>query len=93
MENDGKKTGRAETNLLEWERSWKNMKILKYPTRFATELRLGVRENPNVDDVLAENVMLPEVDTRREYCVPTVIEDQLIRTAMQNVMLLAWIQA
>ena len=51
--------------------------------------------------MLAENVMLPEVDTRREYCVPTpeeteyllVIEDQLIRTAMQNVMLLAWIQA
>ena len=43
VENHGKKTGRAETNLLEWERSWKYMKILKYPTRFATELRLGVR--------------------------------------------------
>ena len=27
-----RKTGRIETNLLEWERSWKNMKILKYPT-------------------------------------------------------------
>ena len=39
VENDGKlhyrinrKTGRIETNLLEWERSWKNVKILKYPT-------------------------------------------------------------
>ena len=50
MENDGKlyhrinkKTKRrAEANLLEWERSWKNVKILKYPTRFANELRLGV---------------------------------------------------
>ena len=108
VENDGKlyhrinkKTGRAETNLLEWERSWKNVKILKYPTRFANELRLGVRENPNVDDVLAENVMLPEVDTGREYWVPTpeetnellAIEDQVIRTARQNVMFLAWRQA
>ena len=52
VENDGKmyyrinrKTGRIETNLLEWERSWKNVKILKYPTRFANELRLGVRDN------------------------------------------------
>ena len=46
-ENDGKlfyrinkKTGRAETNLLEWERSWKNVKILKYPKRFANEITL-----------------------------------------------------
>ena len=50
VESDGKlfyridkKTGRTVTNLLEWERSWKNVKILKYPTRFANELRLGVR--------------------------------------------------
>ena len=49
VENDGKlyyyrinrKTGRIETNLLEWKRSWKNVKILTYPTRFANELRLG----------------------------------------------------
>ena len=54
-ENDGKlfhrmnkKTGRVETNLLEWEMSWKNGKILKHPTRFANELPLEVRENPTV---------------------------------------------
>ena len=53
VENDGKlffrinkRTGRAETNYLEWERSWKNVKILKYATRFAGELRSGVREIP-----------------------------------------------
>ena len=77
-ENDGKlyhrinkKTGRVETNLLEWERSWKNVKILKYPTRFANELRLGVRDNPTIEDVLAANAMLPEVDVNREYWNPT----------------------
>ena len=59
VENDGKlyfrinkKTGRPETNYLEWERSWKNIKILKYSTRFANELRTGVRENPTVDEIL-----------------------------------------
>ena len=36
-----RKTSRIETNLLEWKRSWKNVKILTYPTRFANELRLG----------------------------------------------------
>ena len=68
MESDGKlfyridkKTGRTVTNLLEWERSWKNVKILKYPTRFANELRLGVRENPTIEQILTNNVMLPEV--------------------------------
>ena len=68
-ENDGKlfyrinrKTGRIETNLLEWERSWKNVKILKYPTRFANELRLGVRDNHGLDQILQANVILPEVD-------------------------------
>ena len=42
--------------------------------------------------------MLPEVDTGREYWVPVpeetnkllAIEDQLISTARQNVMFLAW---
>ena len=54
MESDRKlfyridrKTGRTIPNVLEWERSWKNVKILKYPTRFANELRLGVRDNPH----------------------------------------------
>ena len=28
-----RRTGRTETNLLEWERSWKNVKILKHPSR------------------------------------------------------------
>ena len=96
-----KKTGRTVTNLLEWERSWKNVKILKYPTRFANELRLGARENPTVERVLTSNVMLPEVDTAREYWTPSVeqaiqlaaIEDQEIRTTMSNAMFLEWRQA
>ena len=31
---------------------WKNVKILKYPTRFANELRLGVRDNQGLDQIL-----------------------------------------
>ena len=72
-ESDGKlyyrinrKTGRIETNLLEWERSWKNVKILEYPTRFANELRLGERVQYDLAQILATNVMLPDVDTARE---------------------------
>ena len=77
VDNDGKlfsrtdrRTGRPITNLLEWERSWKNVKILKYPTRFTNELRLGVRDNPTVEQVLQANVILPEVDTSREFWGP-----------------------
>ena len=78
VENDGKlhyrinrKTGHIETNLLEWERSWKNVKILKYPTRLKNELRLGVRDNYTLDQILEADVMLPEVNTAREYWTPT----------------------
>ena len=38
-----KKTGRSETNYLEWERSWKNVKILQFPAKYAEELRSGQR--------------------------------------------------
>ena len=87
VENDGelyyrinRKTGRIETNLLEWERSWKNVKILKYPTRFANELRLGVRDNYTLEQILEANVMLPGVDTAREYWTPTPEQNaELIR--------------
>ena len=48
----GRKSGRVETNLLEWERSWKDVKILKYPTRYADELRTGVRNPANEEEVL-----------------------------------------
>ena len=65
-----KKTSRAKTNLLEWERSWKKVKILMYPTRFANERHLGARENSTVEDLLAENTMLPDVDVGREYWTP-----------------------
>ena len=99
VESDGKlfhridkKTGRTVTNLFEWERSWKNVKILKYPTSFANELRLGVRANPTVEQIFKSNVMLPEVDTAREFWTPTVeqniqlatIEDQAIRATISN---------
>ena len=98
VENDGKlffrinkRTGRAETNYLEWERSWKNVKILKYATRFAGELRSGVRENPSVEEILAANAMQPEVDITREFWVPSpeqaaslvAIEDVGARAAME----------
>ena len=107
VENDGKvyyrinrKTGRIETNLLEWERSWKNVKILKYPTRFANELRLGVRDNHGLDQILEANVIIPEVDTAREYWVPTIeeqaalnaIEDEAARTLLSNQLFLIWRQ-
>ena len=108
MENDGKlyyrinrKTGRIETNLLEWERSWKNVKILKYPTRFANELRLGERDIYTLDQILEANVMVPEVDMAREYWTPTpeqnaelmLIEDLIARTAISDELFLQWRQA
>ena len=82
-----RKTSRIETNLLDWERSWKNVKILTYPTRFANELRLG--PDPG------------GVDTVREYWTPTpeqnaeltLIEDLAGRTARSNELFLQWRQA
>ena len=62
-----RKTARIETNLLEWERSWKNVKILKYPTRYDTELRLGESIEHEITQILAANPMLPDVDTAREH--------------------------
>ena len=107
VESDGKlyyrinrKRGRIETNLLEWERSWKNVKILKYPTRFANELRLGVRYNHGLVQILEANVILREVDATREYWVPTIeeqaalnaIEDEAARTLLSNQLFLIWRQ-
>ena len=66
-----RKTGRVETNFLEWERSWKNVKILQFPARYAEELRSGQRGVYTAEQILARNVMLPEVDTAREYWQPT----------------------
>ena len=47
------------------------MKILKYPTCYASELRSGVRAQYTVEQVLAANPMLPDVDTVREFWIPT----------------------
>ena len=66
-----RKTGRVETNFLEWERSWKNVKILQFPARYADELRSGQRGVYTVEQILARNVMLPEVDTAKEFWLPT----------------------
>ena len=108
VENDGKlffrinkKTGRPETNYLEWERSWKNVKILKYSSRFANELRTGVRENPTVEEILEANVTLPDLDATREFWIPTVeqtaaltaIENAAARAAAENAMFVAWRRA
>ena len=65
-----KKTGRSETNYLEWERSWKNVKILQFPATYAKELRSGPRAEYTVEQILARNRMLPEVDTAREFWLP-----------------------
>ena len=40
-------------------------------TRFANELRLGVRDNYTLDQILEASVMLSEVDTAIEYWTPT----------------------
>ena len=95
-----KKTGRAETNYLEWERSWKNVKILKYATRFANELQ-GERENPTVQEILDINIMLPDLDATRESWIPTVeqtaaltaIEDAGQRATAENAKFVAWRRA
>ena len=62
-----KKSERSETNDLEWERSWKNAKVLKFPAKHAEELRLGQRAEYTVEQILARNVMQPEDDTAREF--------------------------
>ena len=62
-----KKTGRSEANYLEWERSWKNVKILQFPANYAKELRSGQRAKYTVEQILARNRMLPEVDTDSEF--------------------------
>ena len=93
-----KRTGRIDTNLLEWERSWKNVKILKYPTRYANELRLGERIDHDIDRILEANPMLPEVDTAREHWIPTAeqtaelntINPRVARDARRNEMYLTW---
>ncbi len=76
----GRKSGRVETNLLEWERSWKNVKILKYPTRYADELRTGVRNPANEEEVLAGLQILPELDAAREFWRPTAEEAEELAT-------------
>ena len=76
------------------------MKILKYPTRFANELRLGVRDNHGLDQILQANVILPEVDATREYWNPTIeeqaalnaIEDEAAGTLLSNQLFLTWRQ-
>ena len=77
------------------------MKILEYPTRFANELRLGERVQHDLAQILAANVMLPDVDTAREYWVPTpeqteelnAIAARPARDARSNLMFLEWREA
>ena len=66
-----RKTGSVETNILERERSWKNVKILQFPARYAEKLRSGQKGLYTVEQILARNVMLPDVDTDRECWTPT----------------------
>ncbi len=93
-----KRTGRTETNLLEWERSWKNVKILKYPSRYGEELRSGVRNLGNGEEELAELQILPELDVAREFWRPTPEQVEILaginprvrKDAARDDMYFAW---
>ena len=52
-----RRTGRAQTNLLERESFWKKSSILKNTTS----------DNLTVEQILVANTILPEVDTSREH--------------------------
>ena len=87
-----KKTGRSETNYLEWERSWKNVKILQFPAKYA--------RNRGLSSILARNRMLPEVDTDRDSWLPTAeqtMELEVLNTRPRAIketeFYLAWRQA
>ena len=92
------KTGRVDSNVLDWERSWKNVKILRYPTRYAEELRSGERKQANEEEVLAGLQILPEDDTAREFWRPTpeeaaelaTINQRDPRDARRDEMFFAW---
>ena len=51
------------------------MKILQFsvqfPAKYSEELRSGERADYTVEQILARNVMQPEVDTAREFWLPT----------------------
>ena len=49
----------------------KNVKILQFPAKHAEEFRSGQRAEYNVKQILARNVLLPEVDTARDFWLPT----------------------
>ena len=76
------------------------MKILKYSTRFANGLRTGERENHTVQEILDNDMMLPDLDATREIWIPTVeqtaaltaIEEAGQRAAAENAMFVAWIR-
>ena len=47
------------------------MKILQFPAKYAEELRSGEKAEYTVEQILARNVMQPEVDMAREFWLPT----------------------
>ena len=77
------------------------MKILKFQARYAEELRAGVRANPTIEQILVANVMLPDVDTTREYWIPNpeqaaelaAINPRAAKDARRTEMFIAWRQA
>ena len=95
-----KKTGRSETNYLEWERSWKNVKILQFPAKYAEELRSGQRAEYTAEQILARHRMLPDLDTDREFWLPTAEQTTELealanrpRATKETEFYLAWRQA
>ena len=95
-----KTTGRSETNYLEWKRSWKNVKILQFPANYAEELHSGERAEYTMEQILARNRMLPEVDTAREFWLPTAEQTTELealnarpRAIKETEFYLAWRQA
>ena len=69
-----RKTGRMETNILEWERKWKYVKITEYPAEYADQLRTGVRVAHDRATILAPFNLEPEKDTAFEHWVPTAAQ-------------------
>ena len=95
-----KRTGRSETNNLEWERSWKNVKILQFPAKYAEELRSGQRAEYTAEQILPRNRMLPEVDTDIDFWLPTAEQAAELealtprpRATKETEFYLAWRQA
>ena len=95
-----RRTGRMETNLLEWERQWKSIKITEYPAEYAEALRTGVMDEFDRDASLAPFALESEMDTTMDTWLPTdaqwaemeAIPGVLARARREKEMFAVWKQ-